>query len=65
MGSRRMNPRSVLAVGMVFTLLSGATAVWHWSRGEPAGSVSGLFAGGLIVLAFGLYLEFRRDRPSR
>jgi hypothetical protein len=64
-GSRRMNPRSVIVFGIVFTLLSAATAVWRWSRGEPAGDLLGLFTGGLIVLAFGLHLELRRDRPSR
>jgi hypothetical protein len=60
-----MNPRSVLVVGIVFTLLSAATAVWRWSRGEPASDLLGVFTGGLVVLAFGLYLELRRGRPSR
>ena len=59
-----MNPRSVLVVGIVFTVLSTATAVWRWSRGGSAGELLGLFTGGLIVLAFGLYLVLRPDRPS-
>lgn len=59
-----MDPRSVLVVGIVLTLLSAATVVWRWSRGDPVGELLGLFTGGLVVLASGLYLV-RRDRPSR
>jgi hypothetical protein len=58
-----MNPRTVLVVGIVFTVLSAATIVWRWSKGEPASSEAGLFTGGVIVLLFGLYLLFRADRP--
>ena len=57
-----MNTRSVLIVGIVFTVLSVATAAWRWSKGESASDLLGVFTGGLIVLAFGLYLELRRDR---
>jgi peptidoglycan biosynthesis protein MviN/MurJ (putative lipid II flippase) len=57
--SRRGNTRTALVFGIVFTLLSAATAVWHPSRGEPATVALALLAGGLIVLAFGLYLELR------
>ena len=58
-----MNTRGVLIVGIVFTVLSVATAFWRWSKGESANDLLGVFTGGLIVLAFGLYLELRRDRP--
>jgi hypothetical protein len=60
--SRRPNLRAVLVVGIVFMVLSAATAVWRWSQGEPADVEVGLFFGGLVVAAFGLYLEKRRDR---
>ena len=59
-----MNPRTVLIVGAVFTLLSATTAIWRWSKGESADDLLGLFTGGLIVLSVGLYLELRKDRPS-
>jgi hypothetical protein len=62
--ARRTNPRTVLIVGAVFTLLSAATAIWRWSRGESADDLLDLFTGGLIVLAVGLYLELQKDRLS-
>lgn len=56
-----MSPRTLVIVGIVFVLLSAATTVWQWPRGETASSQLGVLSGGLIVLVFGLYLV-RRDR---
>ena len=65
MSSRRMNARTVFIVGVVFTLLTAATAIWRWSKGESAEDLLVFFRWCLIVLVFGLYLELRRDRPPR
>ena len=62
--SRRLNPRSLIAVGIVFTILGGATAIWRSSKGESTNGVLGLVTGGLIVLGIGLYLEMRDRRSS-
>lgn len=63
MGSRRLNLSAVLVVGVVFMVLSAGTAIWHLTQGEPVDVELGLFFGGLVVAALGLYLVKRRD-PS-
>lgn len=48
-------------MGLVFVVLSAATAIWMLASGKPAGAVQlGMLTGGLIVVIVGSYLARRR-----
>ena len=55
------DPRRLQAVGLVFMVLSAATAIWMWASGKAVGAVQfGMLTGGLIVVGVGFYLARRR-----
>jgi hypothetical protein len=55
------DPRRLQAVGLVFVVLSAATAIWQWASGRSAGALEfGMFTGGLIVVIVTFYLARRR-----